>query len=300
MSIWAIGLVVVSALLHAGWNLISKSNKSSGTAFFLASSVSASIVLAPFVVWYLSQVGPTNLPSIFWLILCASGVAQVIYLIGLGHAYKHGDIGVIYPVARALPVLMVGVGTALLGQSLPLTAWLGFILITLGCLCVPLSSFTQVRLSDYLSIGVVWAVIAAVGTTGYSILDKEALRIIDVPLPNNITSLHSAVFYLGIQFWVIALVIGLYILATRQWQVVQQAWQIKKPSAIAGTMMLTTYGLVLYAMTMTSNVSYVVALRQLSIVFGLVMGVMLLGEKFSITRSVGTLLIFTGLVLTVT
>jgi uncharacterized membrane protein len=68
---------------------------------------------------------------------------------------------------------------------------------------------------------------------------------------------------------------------------------------MAGIMMATTYGLVLYAMTMTENVSYVVALRQLSIVFGMIFGVILLGERFALTRSLGTFLIFVGLVLTV-
>jgi len=299
MSVWAICLVVVSAFLHAGWNLLSKSNKSSGTAFFLSSSAAASIVLAPYVIWYLNGVGIANIPATFWWMLLVSGVAQFIYLIGLGNAYKHGDIGVIYPIARALPVLMVGVGTALLGYQLTTLVWVGFVLITFGCLLVPLSSLRELRFSDYLNVGVLWAVIAAVGTTGYSILDKEALGIVDLELSHIISNLHSAIFYLGIQFWTIFLVITFYVIATRQWKEFSQAWSIKKPSAMAGIMMATTYGLVLYAMTMTENVSYVVALRQLSIVFGMIFGVLLLGERFALTRSLGTLLIFVGLVLTV-
>ncbi|KJY82799.1 multidrug transporter [Vibrio galatheae] len=298
MSLWAIALVVISAFLHAGWNLLSKSNKSSGTAFFLSSCAAASLVLAPYIIWYLSQVGLSQIPSVFWWVLLVSGVAQCVYLIGLGHAYQHGDIGVIYPIARALPVLMVGVGTAALGYQLSPQVWCGFILITFGCLLVPLSTLHQQQLAQYQNMGVFWAIVAAIGTTGYSILDKEALHIIAV-LSRIVSNLHSAIFYLGIQFWVIVVIIALYLVITRQWQQFSQAWSIRKPCAMAGIMMSTTYGLVLYAMTMTENVSYVVALRQLSIVFGLILGVLLLKERFALARFLGTGLIFSGLVLTV-
>lgn len=64
-------------------------------------------------------------------------------------------------------------------------------------------------------------------------------------------------------------------------------------------MMSTTYGLVLYAMTMTENVSYVVALRQVSIVIGMVFGVFFLSEKLMPTRVLGSGLILLGLILIV-
>ncbi|MCG9595855.1 EamA family transporter [Vibrio sp. Isolate25] len=299
MSLWAITLVVISAFLHAGWNLLSKSNKASGPAFFLASSSAAAILLTPYVIWYLNQVDMTFFPTTFWLILIVSGIAQMIYLLGLGFAYKQADIGVIYPIARALPVLMVGLVTVVLGYELSINSWIGFTLITLGCLFVPLESFSQFNIRDYLNVGVLWALIAAFGTTGYSILDKEALLLLASTFQNVVSDRSSAIFYLGIQFWSIALCIALYLLIARRGDDFKQAWAIKKPSALAGTMMSTTYGLVLYAMTMTENVSYVVALRQLSIVFGMVFGIIWLSEKFLMTRLIGTTLILVGLVLTV-
>ena len=76
-----------------------------------------------------------------------------------------------------------------------------------------------------------------------------------------------------------------------------EAWQIRRSATIAGIMMSTTYGLVLLAMTMTENVSYVVALRQLSIVIGMVLGVVFLSERLLLTRMVGSVMILLGLVL---
>ncbi|MCG9648001.1 EamA family transporter [Vibrio brasiliensis] len=299
MSLFAVCLVVISAFLHAGWNLLSKNNKSSGKAFFLSSSAAASLLLTPYVLWYLNDTDYASLSLSFWWVLVISGVAQVIYLISLSFAYKYGDIGVIYPIARALPVLMVGVGTALLGYHLSLMVWVGFGFITIGCLLVPLLSLKQFHISDYANVGVLWALVAAVGTTGYSILDKEALVILAHELETVTSEVQSAIFYLALQFWVIFAVISVYLIASRQWGEFSAAWQIRKPSAMAGAMMATTYGLVLYAMTMTDNVSYVVALRQTSIVFGLILGVVFLKERFALTRCAGTGLIFIGLVMTV-
>ncbi|NOH62565.1 multidrug transporter [Vibrio sp. RE88] len=299
MSVWAMFLVVISAFLHAGWNLLSKSNKASGPAFFLASSSAAALLLTPYIIWYINQVGVSAFPQAFWWILLVSGIAQMVYMLGLGFAYKQADIGVIYPIARALPVLMVGAGTVALGYELATLSWVGFTLITLGCLFVPLESFRQFNLQGYLNAGVLCAFIAALGTTGYSILDKEALLILGIAFQQVVSDKASAVFYLGIQFWSIALCIASYLVFAKRFDDFKEAWAIKKPSAIAGTMMSTTYGLVLYAMTMTENVSYVVALRQLSIVFGMIFGIIWLSEKFLVTRLTGTMLILGGLVLTV-
>lgn len=299
MSLWAIILVVISAFLHAGWNILSKANHSSGPAFFFSSATSAAVLLSPFIFWYLNVVGLGALPSQFWLLLVLSGMVQMVYLLGLANAYKQSDIGVIYPIARALPVLMVGVGTALLGYSQSFQAWFSFLIITLGCLFVPLESFKQFNIRNYANFGVVWAFIAAVGTAGYSIIDKEALSLLSQDVSHLVGDISTAIFYLGLQFWSISMCFVLYFLATNNRQDVVQAWKIRKFATLAGAMMSATYGLVLYAMTMTENVSYVVALRQMSIVIGIVLGIIVLSEKVLLTRIVGSILILMGLIVVV-
>ena len=91
----------------------------------------------------------------------------------------------------------------------------------------------------------------------------------------------------------------MYFLVTNNRQDVVQAWKIRKFATLAGAMMSATYGLVLYAMTMTENVSYVVALRQMSIVIGIVLGIIVLSEKVLLTRIVGSILILMGLIVVV-
>ncbi|CDT56266.1 putative Phosphonate utilization associated transmembrane protein [Vibrio coralliirubri] len=300
MEFSAIVIVIISALLHAGWNVLGKSNQGSGSSFFLASGFAAAAILTPYLIWYVYSVGFVNITLLFWQLLLLSGICQIIYLIGLGIAYKQADIGVIYPMARALPVLMVGLGTVLIGYELSLNQWLGFALITLGCLFVPLKQFSELRFKAYLNLGVLWALIAAIGTTGYSIIDKEALLLLEPLSTPSITNKHTAIFYLGIQFWAIVLPLSLWLLVSNQRIEFHNAWLLRKRATLAGIMMASTYGLVLFAMTMTENVSLVVALRQVSIIFGVVMGIYFLKEKWHATRGVGVSLIIAGLVISLT
>ncbi|WP_052880024.1 multidrug transporter [Vibrio coralliirubri] len=300
MEFSAIVIVIISALLHAGWNVLGKSNQGSGSSFFLASGFAAAAILTPYLIWYVYSVGFANITLLFWQLLLLSGTCQIIYLIGLGIAYKQADIGVIYPMARALPVLMVGLGTVLIGYELSINQWLGFALITLGCLFVPLKQFSELRLKAYLNLGVLWALIAAIGTTGYSIIDKEALLLLEPLSTPSITNKHTAIFYLGIQFWAIVLPLSLWLLVSNQRIEFHNAWLLRKRATLAGIMMASTYGLVLFAMTMTENVSLVVALRQVSIIFGVVMGIYFLKEKWHATRGLGVTLIIAGLVISLT
>lgn len=296
MQFLAIAIVTFSALLHAGWNILGKSNQGSGSAFFLASGLAAALLLTPYLVWYFINVGFESIPTPFWTLLLLSGICQIVYLIGLSVAYKQADIGVIYPMARALPVLMVGVGTLLLGYELTSNQWVGFMLITLGCLFVPLQRINGLKLKTYLNFGVLWAVIAALGTAGYSIIDKESLLFLEQIESPTVTNIHAAIFYLGMQFWAIVISLSLFLLISNQIVEFKSAWQIRKRATVAGIMMATTYGLVLYAMTITENVSLVVALRQVSIIFGVIMGVYLLKEKLYFVRVTGVLMILLGLI----
>ncbi|MDN3681975.1 EamA family transporter [Vibrio tapetis subsp. quintayensis] len=296
MTLFAFLLVLFSALLHAGWNLIGKSNQGSGSAFFLASALAPALLLTPFIVWFLVSASSADWPVEFMMLVLLSGVCQAVYLLGLANAYQQADIGVIYPIARAMPVLMVGFGTYLLGQNLDVHQWVGFSLLTVGCLLVPLTNFKQLNWSSYFNLGVLWAVVAAIGTTGYSIIDKQAIDLLNITVAGMHSSVSSAVFYLAVQFWSMVLSLVIWLMIKRDNIAFSQAWQIRKKGAIAGVMMGGTYALVLYAMSMTENVSLVVALRQVSIVFGLAMGVLILKEKWYATRGVGVGLIVLGLI----
>lgn len=107
MSVWAIVLVIISAFLHASWNILGKTNKASVQSFFFMSAFCMALLLSPYLIWFYVTADSQDFSAEFWGLLTLSGVLQVIYLLGLGFAYKKADIGLVYPMARALPVLMV-------------------------------------------------------------------------------------------------------------------------------------------------------------------------------------------------
>lgn len=305
MSVAAIILVVLSALLHASWNIIGKSNKGSVPAFFFMSAFCCALLLSPYLLWFYFQAGDAAFTAEFWGLLLISGLFQIVYLLALGFAYQKADVGLIYPIARALPVLLVGSLSFWMGQMLSPLQWAGFALITLGCLFVPLQRFRQLSFNRYLNTGILWAAVAALGTAGYSIIDKMALSILSDQLalpilsdqltPPILSDQLIAIFYLGGQFWATALPLAVYFILKGQYQQFTEAWRIKKQACIAGLMMGLTYALVLNAMLLTDNVSLVVALRQISIVFGLLMGLYWLKEKLYFTRMMGCGFILCGL-----
>ncbi|KMV28949.1 multidrug transporter [Photobacterium swingsii] len=290
MSIFAFVLVVVSAIIHASWNLLGKS-RTPTPAFFGLASLGAGSLLLPVLVYVLSL--PISLPTSFWWLLLFSGFCQMVYMASLALAYQQADVGVVYPIARALPVLMVAVTTALLGQSLPLSVWGGMVVVTAGCLFVPLVSFRQWHWRAYTQLGCLWALVAAIGTAGYSVLDNTALELLAA---TGLPSWLIAMFYLGAQFLVTGCWLSVFYLSKSERHKFAAVWQDRHIALLTGSMMGGTYGLVLWAMTLTENVSYIVALRQLSIPVGVGLGVWLLKEPSYRPRVVGAMLVCVGLV----
>ncbi|MFS1524811.1 EamA family transporter [Microbulbifer sp. 2304DJ12-6] len=293
ISITAAALVLVSAFLHAGWNLLGKSRTPS-PAFFCIATLSVGLLLLPLAIWVLQQA--KALPSAFWLLLVGSGFCQMVYMGSLALAYQRANMGLVYPIARALPVLLVAVATVLLGQRLPGLAWVGMMLVTLGCLLVPLVYFRQWHWRAYWRADCAWALMSALGTVGYSLADKGALIYLETALDGAVTPLAMAYSYLGMQFFACGIWLLLGCLGKRGRVQLALSLGDLKLGALTGLIMGVTYGLVLLAMTMTENVSYVVALRQLSIPLGVGMGIWLLKEPAHRPQLLGVGLVCAGLI----
>lgn len=293
MSVFAFVLVVLSAVIHASWNLLGKS-RTPTPAFFCVASLGAGVLLVPVIWVVLTSASP--LPFSYWLLLTVSGFCQMVYMASLARAYQQADVGVVYPIARALPVLMVAAASTLLGQSMPILAWAGMVLVTLGCLMVPVVSFRRWHWRAYWHGGCLWALLAAIGTAGYSVLDNHALAVMTAHYQHAVSPMWIAFGYLGMQFIVTGLWLLLWCCSGSGRRQLRQGWQDRKVALLTGIMMGGTYGLVLLAMTLTENVSYVVALRQLSIPVGVGLGIWLLREPAHRPRLVGAGLVCLGLV----
>ncbi|OWV30641.1 EamA family transporter [Halomonas campaniensis] len=294
MSPAALALVLVSVCMHAGWNVLGKRNAPSLAAFTLAYGAGGAVML-PLVL-----LGPslTALPSAFWGWLALSGLCQMLYMGGLAWAYARGDVSVLYPIARALPVVLVPLVSIVLLGSRVLDRWdgLGMVLVVVGALCLPLSHPQARRISTYLTPAMGFALLAAAGNVGYSLIDKQALGLMQGAGHSGLTA--GAVFMvlqaLMTLTWSVPLMALLPAERRRLPALRQQGLTML---VITGLMMTCTYGLVLIAMALTDEVSYVVALRQLSIPVGVLMGVLWLKEPASRAKALGTLVMLAGLVL---
>ncbi|WP_456414703.1 hypothetical protein [Oceanithermus profundus] len=296
MTPTALVLITLSVVAHAGWNFFSKTRPS--LAFFAVSVLASMAALAP-----LAALDRTLLPAVpaaVWRLVAATGLFQAVYFTGLAGAYRHGELSVVYPVLRALPVLGVTALSLLLGQGAPIAppALAGIALVALGCLLLPLDRFAVPRPRDYAGPALWLALVAAAGTTGYTLIDDAAQRFLRGELP-GLGPLRVTAFYVVLQTYSTGLWMALALLA---WPAERRRLRAlggrgALAAGLTGLVITGAYALVLAAMAFVSNVGYVAAFRQLSILLGAALGMALLGERPHGPKLLGLAAVTAGLVL---
>ena len=270
-------LVLVSAGLHASWNLIVKSHEDKLFSGWLT-SLAPSVLLAPALLF-------TGLPAAdVWPILAASALVHSVYMITLVQAYTHGDLSVVYPVARGTAPLLVAIGAPLLlGEQLSLTAVLGIGLVGGGITWLGLSAWR----SSGTFLAVPWALATAGTIATYSMTDKVGVA--------RTHPLAYVIVLLGLN----GLAMTPYVLWKRDAGRLGSLWRRTWPRVVTGGVLsLVAYLLVLTAMRLT-QVSYVAALRETSVVFAALLGTRILGEPYGGRRVLASLLVASGLFLLV-
>ncbi len=268
-------LILLSAGLHATWNLLVKRGEDTLIATWLTALV------APVVLWPLLLI--TGLPpQPAWPMLLASGTIHAAYNVALARAYEHGDLSVVYPVARGLAPLLVGVGAPfVLGEILSPLAMGAIALVGGGIAWLGLSAW-RTRAS---ASGLLWAGITAVLIAAYSMVDKVGVT--------RSNPLAYAVTLFGCD----AVFVTPYVLLHRDARQIREVWQGNRgPLVWSGLLALAAYLLVLIAMRLT-QVSYVAALRESSVLFGAILGWRVLGDSFGGQRVSASAVVALGLIL---
>ncbi|HUH57633.1 MAG TPA: EamA family transporter, partial [Pseudomonadales bacterium] len=279
MSLAAIFIVLLSALTHASWNLFGKSVSPSG-AFFWHSTFWGSLLSVPVLLWYWDVLSLFTV-NIWWLIVL-SGLFQALYLSTLAAAYRHGDMSVVYPMARSSPLIILLIGTLFLGTADQITflAVLGIVLIVGGCVILPMRYMRSFNRSNYINLATLFALLAALSTAGYSLVDDRATRQIRELPQLVIGSGEVALLFVILQAWSALIWLSIGVLCqSKERQLMSTLFANWRSTMAAGALILVTYALVVWAMAYADDVSYVVAFRQISIPIGVVLGWLFLKES---------------------
>lgn len=296
----AIILIVASALIHAGWNFVTKGGRPTSSFFLMANTVGC-LILLPAVGAYRAMYAFFT-PQV-WILIAVTGLFQAVYFGSLAGAYRRGEMSLAYPLARSSPLIVVTVVAVFMGRGdeVSVQCVAGIALIVAGCFMLPMKRFSDFKLANYLNKTCAFALLAAIGTAGYSIVDDEALRKLRAVVASagpgdgvKITILYAFAEAVTTSLWVAAFI------AVRRAgrQDFRETLRTKKKKmALTGVGIYASYTLVLIAMAFARNVSYVVAFRQLSIPLGAILGMTILKESSSAPKILGLAALFTGLIL---
>ena len=279
-------LIGISAFMHAGWNLLAHAHRSDGVLFLRVTLLTGLAGLVPALVAELQ--GPSFVWQV-WACLALTGACQALYFLGLTKGYQTGNFTIVYPLARALPVLALAVVDLLRGHAPSPLGWAGMALVVLGCAMTPLESIHNIQWKAYSQRAMIWVLVTALGTIGYTTIDKIAAEALP---PGPVAAARYAVWeaistvpYL----WLILRLIGQRLaksdgLAGWRW------------AAIAAIFIFGAYWLVLWAYQLSPYASYIAALRQLSIVIGVLAAATLLHERTPALRVAAAFSIAMGII----
>lgn len=277
MSTSVAAAVLAAALLHALWNALIKGGADRLVAMGWVSITSSTVGLAmlPFL----------PLPAAAaWPYLAASVVIHVAYRLFLVRAYAEGDMAQVYPLARGSgPLIVTLVGVGILGEALPALELTGVLILILGILVLAFRGGAK-ALDRLQSPAALYALATGVLIAAYTLADGIGAR-----LALNATSYTAWMF--ALDGWPVA--------ATA---IARRGWGWLRPSRTAainvagGLLSLAAYGIVIWAMT-RAPIPAVAALRETSILFAMVIGLLFLGERLTVVRFLSGSAILTGVVL---
>lgn len=281
MTLLALALVLAAACCHATWNFLVK-RVNGGPELVWLFSVIAAVLYLPVAVWIWrtneTVFGPTE---IFFCV--ASAVLHLAYFLLLQQGYRHGDLSLVYPTARATgPLLSTAFAVAVLGERLTLPIFLGGIAIIVGVVFLTGGFRREAKhMTRSLAFGVCVGLIIGI----YTVWDAYAVRTLLVPallLEYTSTLLRSS---------------GLAPIALKRRQQIKEHWRDHK-FAVIGIAIFNplAYILVLIALSFTP-VIYVAPAREVSVLLTVMLGTLVLGEGDFRSRMVWAALILFGMIL---
>lgn len=288
----SIVFVLLSAFFHALWNYYGKASRSPQLFFLWIGVFTMGVAVLAFALQL--PIAPRSV----WGYIAASGVIHFFYWVCLSRAYMSGEISYVYPIARSAPGFIPFFAFLFLDERLSVQGLIGifFIVFSIYLLQQRAGGLTFKELLRYLRRPAsVWA-FATLGTVvAYSLIDKAGMA----KFYAHSTQQHpwQPVTYFLTESVITMILYGGYILLSSSLQEVadigRREW---KKIIVTGLLCMLSYMLILYVY-MTESVSYVVALRQSSVIFAVLLGGYLLKESQTKLRFAAAVVMVIGVLL---
>lgn len=281
MSIINIGLILLSCLFHALWNVLTQTSKNPNLFSGLKGVWIVGAALILYLVFdYKSFPGEI----LGWALV--SGVLHGLYIFCLSKAYHTQDISYVYPIARSAPVFVPPVAWLFLGESLSPVIFLaiGIILIAVYILHFKghlingfRNLYEAIRHRDLR-----WAFYTLAMVVSYSLVDKRGMEVFYVHYPHQPAANGIIFFFMeGIVCFTLYFA---YLAAAHSPREILSAWKADwKLALLAGAATAGSYGIICIVLQFEA-VSAVVAVRQISVLLVVFWGCWKLGESFGKQR----------------
>ncbi|MBR5915895.1 MAG: EamA family transporter [Spirochaetia bacterium] len=287
MSLTILVLALFSGALNSIWNFFIKKNAADYSVMITGVCV-ANLSIFPITVLIMATRGfdPHVIPF-----LLATGVVEAVDFYVLTILYKASDISMAYPVSRGTGLMLTAVFSALiLKEAISGMAILGIIAVLLGVFFFALNKGTNPRLIWESLKAQKLALIKGFTIVGYTLVDRVGAKYANPLVYFNFKE-------------IVAMTLLIPILAhggTLTFTHMKETMRKDGKAALAiGFGIICSYVLVLiiYNMFAEAKASYVTVIRESSVVFGALLGFIVLHEKATPNKIAGILTIILGVIL---
>lgn len=283
MTVLSYGLALLSCAVHAWWNYILK--RQGGTQVFVGlTKISEALVFfLPFIICFVDS--STRLGDLYLPCLIGALFTGLNY-ISLAKAYSQGELSTIYPLSRAGVLIFLPIMDWIFNhERIRSSALLCILLIVSGTMMVQLRRFSRVSVlilaQSLCSKAVMPAIAAAFWAACYSLWDRQSVQ------------RFPAFLYFYLYTSIVAAFYGIWILRCHASLAVNEVRKNWKAILQVGGGNTLSYTLVLLALR-DANATYVISVRQFSMVIGAVCGWWLLEESMPIPKRVGLIALASG------
>jgi drug/metabolite transporter (DMT)-like permease len=293
VSLTAVALILVAAVAHAVWNLCSKQASAvSAAGFVWLLAAAAGILYAPVIAVVLIAAHP-HLTALNWWFMAGTGVLQTGYFVFLQHGYRLGDLSVVYPIGRGSGALLAALaGIVLLGERPGPLGIAGIVCLVAGVIVLglpeprrdppPAAESTAPAPPARLAVGL--AVGVGVFIAAYTLWDKHA-----------VSTLHTPALLQGYAAFP-AMIVGLAPAAWRDRAGMRVVWRSYRIQLwVAAVLAPLAYILVLTALAF-SSVAAIAPAREVSVLFGVILGGKLLNEGSLARRLAAAAAVVAGII----